>query len=65
MKITTERITIEANASELRESNSVASSFANMLRRAFQPADTNFEEDQEEEEESEPDMRGQEYDTDY
>ena len=45
MKITTEKMTIEANAEELRQSNTLADSFAQIMRRCF-----NGGGDQEEEE---------------
>lgn len=35
MKITTEKITLETNAEELRQSNTLADSFAQLLRRCF------------------------------
>ena len=55
MKITfsSEHTTIEADAKELRESNTLAGCFGNILRRAFQltePLDDEEEEDEGEEE---------------
>ena len=53
MKITfsSESTTIEADAKELRESNTLAGCFGNILRRAFQS--TEPIDDEEDEEESE------------
>lgn len=47
MKITHEIISIEADARELRESNTLAGNFASMLSRAFQSREP-FEESEEE-----------------
>ena len=49
MKITTEIITIETNAEELRQSNALADSFAQLLRRCFNGIAYVDEEDEEEE----------------
>lgn len=42
---------IEANAEELKCSNTLAGSFSNMLRRAFMPTAQDSEEDEDESEE--------------
>lgn len=54
MKITliSESTTIEADARELRESNTLAGCFGNILRRAFQSAEP-LDDEEEDEEESE------------
>lgn len=44
---------IEANAEELKCSNTLAGSFSNMLRRAFMPTVQDSEEDENESEEDE------------
>ena len=52
MKITHEIISIEADARELRESNTLAGNLASMLSRCFQsrePLDDDPEDDEEEE----------------
>ena len=49
MKITTEKMTIETNAEELRQSNTLADSFAQLLRRFFNGSGYVEEEDEEEE----------------
>lgn len=51
MKITREYITIEADAKELRESNTLAGCFGNILRRAFQSTEPLDDEEEDEEEE--------------
>ena len=53
MKITTrlEYTTIEADAKELRESNSLAGCFGNVLRRAFQSTEPLEDEEEDEGEE--------------
>jgi len=48
MKITTEKMTIETNAEELRQSNSLAESFVQLMRRCFNGS-TDPEEEGEEE----------------
>mgnify|MGYP007130623876 CR=1 FL=1 len=55
MKITisSEYTTIEADAKELRESNTLAGCFGNILRRAFQSTEPLEDEEEEEEEEIE------------
>ena len=55
MKITfsSEHTTIEADAKELRESNTLAGCFGNILRRAFQSTEPLDYEEEEEEEETE------------
>ena len=53
MKITTEKITIETNAEELRQSNSLADSFSQLLRRYFNGSVYSEEEDEEDEESGE------------
>lgn len=46
----TERVTeIEADARELRESNSLADGFAGMLKRAFQSREPFYEDEKEDE----------------
>lgn len=54
MKITfsSEHTTIEADAKELRESNTLAGCFGNILRRAFQSTEP-VDDEEEDEEESE------------
>ena len=53
MKITvqTESTTIEADAKELRESNTLAGCFGNILRRTFQSTEPYEDEEEEQEEE--------------
>lgn len=53
MKITisSEYTTIEADAKELRESNTLAGCFGNILRRAFQSTEPLDDEEEEEDEE--------------
>lgn len=46
MKITTEKMTIETNAEELRQSNSLAESFAQLLRRCFNGSGEENEEEE-------------------
>lgn len=55
MKITvrSEYTTIEADAKELRESNTLAGCLSNVLRRAFQSTELEDEEEDEGEEETE------------
>lgn len=48
MKITMEKTTIEANAEDLRQSNNLAESFAQIMRRCFNGS-TDLEEEDEEE----------------
>lgn len=48
MKITTEKTTIEANAEELRQSNSFSDSFVQLLRSCFNRYAHQEEEDEEE-----------------
>lgn len=48
MKITTEKMTIEANAEELRQSNGLAESFTQLLRRCFNGGAYQEEEEEEE-----------------
>lgn len=52
MKITTEKMTIEANAEELRQSNNLAESFAQVLRKCFNGSAYQEEEEEEDEEEA-------------
>lgn len=49
MKITREYIMIEADAKEIRESNTLAGCFGNILRRAFQSTEPLEDEEDEEE----------------
>lgn len=49
MKITHEYIMIEADVKELRESNTLAGCFGNILRRAFQPVEPLDDEEEGEE----------------
>ena len=53
MKIKVYEMTIEADARELRESNTLAGNFASMLSRAFRSAEPFDDEETEEEEEHE------------
>ena len=52
MKIKVYEMTLEADARELRESNTLAGNFAAMLSRCFQSAEP-FEDEEEESEEAE------------
>lgn len=47
MKITTEKMTIEANAEELGQSNGLAEGFVQLLRRCFNGSVYTEEEDEE------------------
>ncbi len=58
MKIKVTETYIEADARELRESNTMAQNFANLISRCFQsrePFDDEIEDDEEEDEEVEHD----------
>ena len=48
MKITTEKMTIETNAEELRQSNGLADSFSRLLREIFNGSVYSEEEEDEE-----------------
>lgn len=50
MKITTEKMTIETNAEELRQSNGLADSFSRLLRGIFNGSVYSEEEEEEKEE---------------
>ena len=53
IKITSTTTEIEADARELRESNSLAQNFSMMLSRAFQNSEPFYDDPEEEEEEGE------------
>jgi len=53
MKIRVVETTIEADARELRESNTLAGNFANMLSRCFQNKEPFDDDDQQDDEEGE------------
>ena len=55
MKITVRETSIEADARELRESNTLAGNFANLLSRCFQNTEP-FDDDESEEEDERSDQ---------
>lgn len=55
MKITVRETSIEADARELRESNTLAGNFANLLSRCFQSTEP-FDDDESEEEDERSDQ---------